>query len=192
MRKIHGNNILWILGATLLGLLLVFLMLFKLILPGMWNFLVVNEAPKASDVIIVLSGDTGRVKYGIELFQAGYADNILFAGGAASSMRRQAVAEGIEETRILVDNRSNSTFENAENSADIMKAHGLNTAIVVTSGYHTKRASVIFEHFFPRPDLTICAVPDGPSADNWWKDRHTFMAAVFEYLKFVWYFLFER
>jgi len=167
-------------------------MLLKLILPGIWNFLLLDEEPRQSDVIIVLSGDTGRFEYGLDLYKKRYSDYILFAGGAAPSMRRQALSSGIEEDHILLDSRSNSTFENARNSVAIMRDNNLKYAIVVTSGYHTKRASVIFGDFLPRSDLTICAIPGGPTRDNWWKDKETIMAVVSEYLKLIYHYLFER
>jgi len=182
----------WVPALIIIGLILVGFMAYKLILPDMWNFLYVNEAPQKADVIIVLSGDTGRLEYGVELFKEGYAGHIIFSGGAASSMRRDAISMGIADDRILLDRRSNSTFENAKNSMGIMQANQLKTAIVVTSGYHTKRSDIIFTHFLPESDVTICAVPDGANANNWWKDSHTSTAVISEYLKLVYYYLFEK
>lgn len=192
MLNTRRSKIFFILIAISIGLFGIWLMVFKLILPGIWNFLFVDEAPRQSDAIIVLSGNKGRLEYGIELYRADYAKYILFAGGGAPSMKRQAISLGIEEDRILTDSRSTSTFENAKNSAEIMQAHELKSAIIVTSGYHTKRAGIIFDDFFPRSDLTICAVPDGPTQDNWWRDGETVVAVISEYLKCLYHYLFER
>lgn len=192
MRNITGIQILLAIIILAFGSLCIWLMIFKLILPGIWNFLIVDEAPKPSDVIIVLSGDEGRFEYGLELYQADYAEYILFAGGAAQSMGRLAVAAGIDAAHILLDRKSNSTFENAQNSLEIMQANKLGTAIIVTSKYHTKRTSLIFSRFIPRSDLTICAVPDGSTPENWWKNRRTATLVVLEYFKLVWHFLFEN
>lgn len=192
MLRISGIQVLLVTVTILVGLLFIWIMVFKLILPGLWNFLILDEAPRTSDVIIVLSGDEGRLEYGLELFKADYADYILFAGGAAQSMRRMAIAAGIEDSRILVDRKSNSTFENAQNSFGIMQAAKLRTAIIVTSGYHTRRASIIFSGFIQRSNLTICAAPDNYMPDNWWKYRRMAMLVISEYFKLVWHFLFER
>ena len=106
----------------------------------MWDFLVVDEVPQRSDVIIVLSGDKGRVEYGIELYKQGYADFILLSGGVeAKSMERTALSEGVAEDHILLDSKSGTTYENACNSTDIMQSHNLRSAIIVTSAYHTRR-----------------------------------------------------
>jgi len=189
MSKILDNKKLRVLIIVLAGLLISWLLIFRLALPSMWNFLLVDETPRFSDVIIVLSGDTGRAEYGIELYKSGYAKNILFAGGAAQSMKRQAMSAGIEEDRILLDRKSGTTYENARNCAAIMQAREVKSAIVVTSGYHTKRASIIFAQFFARSDLTICAVP---TPGDWWKDGNMAKAVILEYLKLAWHFLFER
>lgn len=184
---------LWAIISIVLILVFIAGLASRLILPNMWNFLVVNEIPKPSDVIIVLSGDTGRVEHGVRLYQLGYADKILFTGGASRNMSRQAISLGVAEDHILVERKSHTTFENARNSWEMMQAQGFKSAIVVTSAYHTKRASIIFAQFFPRPDLTICSVPyDLSTSDNWLKDRNIAMAVIIEYLKLAWHYLFER
>ena len=184
---------LWVAISILLVLVLFLTLVFCFVLPNMWNFLVVNEQPKASDVIIVLSGDTGRLEYGVKLFQQGYADRLLCTGGGARAMQREAIAMGIPEDDILVERRSHSTFENATNSWQMMQEQGLKTAIVVTSAYHTRRASIIFGQFIPKQDLTVCAVPDTTwTSGNWWKDRAMASTVVSEYLKLVYHYLFER
>ena len=176
----------------IIGLVASGALLFFLALPEMWNFLVVSQPPRHADVIIVLSGDTGRAEYGIQLYQEGYADTMLFAGGAAQSMRREAIDMGVPEDHILLDRRSHSTFENAENSASIMQEQGLTTAILVTSAYHTRRAGIIFSGFIPEADLTVCAVPTTTTGKDWWRNSRTADYVILEYLKLVWHYLFER
>lgn len=192
MSRIFENRLVWLVISIILVLSIIWLLLFRLIIPGMWKFLVVDEMPEQSDVIIVLSGDTGRVEYGVELYQSGYADNILFAGGAAQSMKQQAISLGLNEGHILLDRKSHTTFENARNSAMIMEAQKLKSAIIVTSAYHTKRAGIIFSQFIPRSDLTICSVPDNSSAKDWWKDSYLATVVILEYLKLIWHYLFEK
>ena len=168
-------------------------LVFRLALPNIWNFLVVNEVPKLSDVIIVLSGDPGRAEHGVRLFQLGYANKILLTGNGAPRMRRQAMSLGVTEDHILIEDKSNTTFGNARNSLEIMRTQGFKSAIVVTSPYHTKRASIIFDHFFQGLDLTICSIPyDSFTPDNWWKVKRIAKFVITEYMKLVWHYLFER
>ena len=168
-------------------------LVYDLLLKKLWNFLIVNEEPKTADVIIILSGEIDRVEHGIRLYQQGYADKLFFTGRVAHFMGRQAVFSGVAEDHILIENKSHTTFGNAKNSLEIMQTQGFKSAIVVTSPYHTRRASIIFGQLFRGLDLTICSVPyDSSTSDNWWKDRYTATAVITEYMKLVWHYLFER
>lgn len=159
----------------------------------MWNLLIVNEEPKPVDVIIVLSGGEDRVEHGVRLYQQGYANKILFTGGGSQKMKEQAMSLGIKEDQILLEGKSRTTFENAKYSIEIIRAQGFQSAIIVTSPTHTRRANIIFSQFFKGVDLTICSVPyDLSIADKWWKDRNTAEVVITEYLKLIWHYLFER
>ena len=170
-----------------------FIFNFGSILTNMGNFLIVNQAPQKSDVIIILNGDsTGRrVAYGAELYHEGYAYKILLTG-AGEVMMQQALSQGISESDILLEAKSTTTFENAEYSLKIAQNQGYKSAIVVTSPYHTRRSSIIFTKFFKGIDLTICPVPYDPAmAQSWWKDSNSREFVISEYLKLVWHYLFE-
>ncbi len=59
----------------------------------------------------------------------------------AEAMRRALVDRGVDEERILVEDRSTSTLENLTFSKEILTENGLGTsAIVVSEGYHMYRA----------------------------------------------------
>ena len=166
----------------------------------MEKFLIVNEEPKPVDVIIVLGGGTKeRVGHGVRLYQSGYADKILLTGGSrweiaiAEIMERQALSLGVTKDDILLEKESLSTYENAKYTLEIMRAEKFKSAILVTSPYHSKRASIIFQRFFKGIDLTTCPVPyDSSKTSKWWKDRYRARDIVSEYLKLVWYYLFTR
>jgi uncharacterized SAM-binding protein YcdF (DUF218 family) len=166
---------------------------YNFLLGGIWNFLVVDEKPRPADVIIVISGAPGRVEHGVSLFQQGYADKILFSGGGARNMGRQAMSLGVPADHILLETRSYTTFTNAKYSLEVMQDQGLKSAILVTSSFHTRRASIIFHEFFKGLELTVSAAPyDSVNASNWWKNRDAVMFVVSEYLKLVYHYLFER
>jgi uncharacterized SAM-binding protein YcdF (DUF218 family) len=163
------------------------------LLENMWNFLVVDEEPERADVIIVLSAGTDRVAQGVKLFQSGYAERILFSGSGSNRMKNQAISLGVPADRILMEVKSGTTFENAKFSLEIMHSQGFNSAIVVTSAYHTRRSGIIFHQVFRGLDVTICAAPFAPSTpENWWKDSVLTSDVVTEYLKLIWHYLFER
>jgi uncharacterized SAM-binding protein YcdF (DUF218 family) len=164
----------------------------EVILSSMCNYLVVNEEPKKSDVIIVISGGPGRVEHGAKLYHEGYADWLLLSG-SSPLMLRQAKALGVPEDRILVENKSMTTYGNAKYSEEIMQAQGFKSAILVTSPFHTRRAGMIFHQFFSEYDLTVCSIPYDPSiCGRWWKDKMTTALVISEYLKLGYYYVFER
>jgi uncharacterized SAM-binding protein YcdF (DUF218 family) len=179
------KGIFWIIISSIcLILILVTGFEYNNILKSVWNFLVVNDEPKPADVIIVLSGGTDRIEEGVILFNLGYASKILFSGDGSTDMANQAESLGVPQNNILIENNSESTFENAKFSAAIMKAHGFKSAIVVTSPYHTRRASILFAHFFSGWNLTICSVPfPSSNASNWWKNPYLERTVISEYVK---------
>lgn len=64
----------------------------------------------------------------------------------AEAMRRALVDRGVDEDRILVEDRSTSTLENLTFSKELLAENGLGTsAIVVSEGYHMYRALRVAE-----------------------------------------------
>ncbi|MBS6445154.1 MAG: YdcF family protein [Ruminococcus sp.] len=63
----------------------------------------------------------------------------------AQCMKEYLVSKGISESRIIMEDKSTSTFENFKFSKDILKERNLptDTITVVTDGYHQLRASMI-------------------------------------------------
>lgn len=123
-----------------------------------------REAPdERYDVIIVLgSGLTRRgapgpalirrSREGAELWQAGYAPNIICTGGVsayatrseADGCREILLREGVAPAAISLEERSRSTEENALYAGEIMRANGWHNALIVSDAYHLLRAEWIF------------------------------------------------
>jgi len=88
-----------------------------------------------------------RARCGTALLRDGRARFLVACGGVvshppteASWIRRIALEAGVPDARILVDELSRDTFENALASADLLRRHGLRTAFVVSDRYHLPRA----------------------------------------------------
>lgn len=106
---------------------------------------------KADAVIVVSGGDTiARTQAGIDMYKRGWADAVVFSGAAqdktgpsnAAAMRAQALDERVPEQAIFVDEYSETTQQNAENLATLFTEKGWKEVILVTSGYHQRRASL--------------------------------------------------
>ena len=150
------------------------------VLVAVGHWLDVSDPLAKADAIIAISGDTGaRTDTAVALWKQGYAPLLIFSGGSsdpqsvasAELMKRSAVAAGVPANAIAVEGASATTEENAERVAELMKARGLVSAILVTSPYHQRRAAMLFEREFGRASLTFTNHPaDDPDWDPnlWW------------------------
>jgi uncharacterized SAM-binding protein YcdF (DUF218 family) len=163
-----------------LGGFLVGLAIACLFFVGIGHVLAVEDPLAPSDVIVAHTGDTGaRTETAVDLWKRKYAPLILFAGAAEDPnsvasgeiMKREAVSLGVPDSAILVEPSSNTTEQNARLVADLMKAHGLRSAILVTSPYHQRRAANLFAQTFGADALTFSNYPArDPDWDpnTWW------------------------
>lgn len=113
-----------------------------------------DKCRKADAVVVVSGGDTtARTDAGIHLVKSGWADTLIFSGAAqdttgpsnAAAMKKHALEAGVSEAAIIVDENALNTQQNAQNTDEIMKRHGFTNVILVTSGYHQRRASLEFQ-----------------------------------------------
>jgi uncharacterized SAM-binding protein YcdF (DUF218 family) len=150
-------------------------------LAGVGHYLAIADPIAHADAIIAISGDTGaRTDTAVILWKQGYAPVIIFSGASqdpqsvalAEPMKRAAVAAGVPADAIVIEPESATTEENATNVAELMHARNLRTAILVTSPYHQRRASILFEREFDRRGgITFRNHPaDDPDwdANVWW------------------------
>lgn len=168
----------FIAGFALGALVMVLLGVSGLVAVG--HALRVQDPLERADAIIAISGDTGpRVRAAVALWKEGYAEMLIFAGGALDPaspssgelMKRQAIALGVPDEAILVEPESKTTDENAERVAVLMEEAGLKSAILVTSAFHQRRASMHFAREFEPRRLTFLNRPaDDPDWDPtlWW------------------------
>lgn len=130
------------------------------------------------DAIVAISGgDTmARASEAINLYKAGWANTLIFSGAAvdttgpsnASEMRQLAIQAGVPEASIYIDEKADSTKQNAENSQIIFAKLNIKKIILVTSGYHQRRANLEFEKY--TQNVTILNHPSSSDKDwsSWW------------------------
>jgi len=145
--------------SLLLGIFLV------LIVPCLSNPCRGVDKLKKFDVIIVLGNPAtddckpglimkNRVEKGVELFNLGFANKILFTGSSvrnscteADVMAEYAILKGVPRANILKEKRANNTYQNAYFSIALMKKHNYKSAAIVTSKPHINRACLVFSKF---------------------------------------------
>lgn len=113
-----------------------------------------GQCAKVDAIVTVSGGDTpARTSEAIKLYKHGWADKLVFSGAAqdktgpsnAEAMRRQAVADGVPESAIIVEEASETTRENAEETQELLTQQDIGTVILVTSAYHQRRAGLEFK-----------------------------------------------
>lgn len=113
-----------------------------------------SDTCRAADAIVVVSGgDTiARTDEAIQLYQAGWAKYIVFSGAAADKdgpsnakvMREHALSRGVPANATIIEDQSETTKQNAEQVKERLEQADITDIILVTSGYHLRRASLEF------------------------------------------------
>ncbi len=186
------------------GVLFLFILV-GLLTVDMWasliaRFLVVNETPQRSDMIIIPSGtdNGGRIRYGVTLYKKGFAPRILLSGSSylwgetkIDLMKVYTHLLGVPERDIFVDHDSGSTVENAIFAKDIAKKSGCRSVLVVTSPTHSRRTKMVFQKYFPKEiRVTVSCDLSTFEVNGWWKLPETAREVSYEYFVFLWYGLF--
>lgn len=126
-----------------------------------------------SSIILVLTGDSGRLEYGLELL-AGNQDNILFISGVGknvtiSDILRQIPEtipeerrKQINETRIITGNKAENTIGNAAEIREWLQSFSAQhqeykNIVLVTSSYHMPRSLLELSEVIP--EISIIPAP---------------------------------
>lgn len=113
---------------------------------------IAEGAPDLSGVGAPLDEMTARLVTAVRL-QKKLGTPVIVSGGKlfehqaaeAPVVRRFLADLGVPPGKILVEERSRNTHENAMNSARICREQGFRAPVVVTSAYHMRRAMLCFE-----------------------------------------------
>ncbi len=116
-----------------------------------------NDRTETADVAVVLGSKVmpdgtpsprlkARLDRGIELYRDNRVAFVLVSGGTGKEgfseglvMRDYAVAQGVPQDRVIMDEFGNTTRATAENAARMMQERGLTTAIAVSQYFHITR-----------------------------------------------------
>lgn len=152
------------------------------------TFLTVDRPVAKADVIVVLGGETlNRSSRAIELFQRGAASHILISGaGDAELIERRLLAAGIPRSAVAKEASSATTWENAILTARVLRSTHARRVILVTSWFHTRRASATFRHVMPEIEFFPAAARQDWSTHVHYKVERIRTLSR-EYLKLFWY-----
>jgi uncharacterized SAM-binding protein YcdF (DUF218 family) len=166
------------------------------------EFWIVDDAPEASDVIIVLSGDNYdavRAARAAALFRAGLAPHVVATGRALRSyasttelMKRDLVDHGVPAASVIpLTHHADDTREEAAAVSEFVASHGWKKVLLVTSNYHTRRSEYVYERTLPPgTQLRVISAPDTEyDPQSWWRTREglkLFLQEAGGYLAALW------
>lgn len=167
---------------------------------GKW--LVVDD-PRPSDVIVVLAGETDhRPAHALELLRQGYAQQVLIDVPVASKIydtSQMQIAEKYvrslpEAPAVGVCPIAGLSTRDESHDVEQCLAHKPGTRILlVTSGFHTRRALSIFRHELRGKTFSVAAARDETQfGTRWWAHRQWAKTCVDEWLRFIWWNAVER
>ncbi len=177
-------------------------------------FLIVDQAPRAADAIVVLSGSfPDRILEAVDLYDAGRAGEIVLCREPENAGYRALRERGVEVPRIYENNRSvalqlgvpaeaitvldraaGSTYSEARVVLRYLLDKQARSLLLVTSKFHTRRAGTIYRHL-AGGGLRVITRPTRYGAfdpEHWWKDRMSIRRLLIEYQKLILFHVFDR
>lgn len=196
-RRFRGvRRVLLIAVVVLVALALV---AWRPVLTGLGRFLIVDEPPVPSDVVVVSGGDVDRIAYGIELVQGGTAPRLLvlvspsdcpdFWGFRCDQfIVRRLLEMGLRKEQITIEERPHSTHTDAVYTRQDMEREGLASAVVISDPFHMRRISWAWRRVFADTDmrLTFTSIPferTGMRLEGWWTREEELLFVFQEYIK---------
>lgn len=126
--------------------------------------LIDNEAVLRSDAIVCLEGDgLNRLEFSAKLFKEKLAKKVLITGGfnnlpfaiPAEKMAKELVKMGVPAKNIIVENESQNTYQQGQETMKIVKKKKWKKVILVASHFHQLRAFLTFLKAMQRAGLKI-------------------------------------
>ena len=175
--------------------------------------LISQTEPRRADALVVLGGASTyveRTHHAARLFGEGRAPKLLLTndglrGGWSQEKQRnpffvERTAEelqraGVPAERIeVLPEVASSTYEEAVLLREYAAEHKLRSVLVVTSGYHSRRALWTLRRVLGESpvEVGLSAVAPGqqtPRAATWWLHRRGWQVVAGEYLKLIYYWL---
>jgi uncharacterized SAM-binding protein YcdF (DUF218 family) len=128
-----------------------------------------------------------RSVYAVDVWREGHVRRIVLSGDPQTidSMRTWIVGQGVPSTALTIENRSQTTRENALFTAELLRGVP-GPYILLTSDIHMRRAQAVFQ----KAGVAVLSrpAPDAFKRTNDWRNRwRVFLDIVAEAIKIVYY-----
>ena len=148
------------------------------------SWLVVEDKAQQAGVAVVLGGGGGsRLRKGVSLYDAGVVKQLLLVDRKKGDWMH--IADHlcpeckIEGKDVVFLEGSVNTFSDAALVAKYCSELGVNSMLVVTDPYHSRRAQLIFKTEFKGTNMKVSVVNSGDYVgklspyEKWWQDNRT-------------------
>jgi len=182
------------------------------------NWLVKKDKPLHADAMVVLMGSIpDRVLQAADIYNEGLTQKVIMVEAGQSGNERELKERGAKvsnrtrqsrkieislgipaDSIVILPGGATSTQMEAIIVREYIKQEpGLDTLLLVTSSYHTRRASMIFRSAFSKAGIPvhIIFIPSKYSnfnGDNWWKSKDAIEIIFMEYIKIVNFIVLEK
>jgi uncharacterized SAM-binding protein YcdF (DUF218 family) len=167
-----------------------------------------NPEVQKLNSIVVLAGARGRIAEAAQVWvdlKALYAKSgdtqsqlpILYLSGLGAGASIQTleklvkpeIFEQIDPERVLIENLSLNTVENARMLSRTVKERGWDHILLMTSSYHMRRARLIMEHVLGREIQigTLSIAPETFDVKSWRDSQFGVEVTLQEYLKYLYF-----
>ena len=166
------------------------------------KFLVVDN-PQKADAILVLAGETDRrPARAVELMQQGYASRVIldvpqneriFGNSDLQLAEAWIKAQSQPQAFSICSISGLSTKAESFESAECLRRAGARTVLMVTSDFHTRRASSIYRKEQPEFAFSVAAATaPAQFGANWWRHRQWAKVNLEEWFRLIWWECVDR
>ena len=208
--KVGGRSL------KILGFILLLFFVWLFLAPFLAKSLIIEKTLESADAIVVLGGShtyVERTQKAAEIYNRGVAPKIYLTDDGEQSgwsqteqrnppfvelARKSLISQGVPAENIeILEPRVSGTIDEARILSEKAKSVQLNSLLIVTSAYHTRRAFGTFQKVFDEKNQTtqlgITSPPTGeqtPPPYRWWLSRFGWQFVAGEYVKSIAYWVY--
>ncbi len=164
------------------------------------SWLVVTGEVHKADIGVVLGGGGGsRLRKGLALYDEGRVDRLVLVGKSKDNwayiQNNLCLDCSIEGKDVSILEGSVDTMTDAFLISEFYPSQNINSILIVTDPYHTRRALLIFKSVLKGSGVKISIESSGdydkniPPDENWWRDNSTLSVIWGELGKIVAFYL---
>jgi uncharacterized SAM-binding protein YcdF (DUF218 family) len=182
---------------------------------GSW-LVKVDEQMQADAIVILMGSISDRVIQAIDLYKQRMAEKVIIVEESMGPLcelekrgahllsksdqtRNAFITLGIPPDSIIVlpGNATSTQMEAIIIRKYLLNKPSIDTILLVSSSYHTRRSSMIFKTAFNKAGMPIHVI-SSPSvytnfdAERWWRTKDGIHTVLLEYLKTVNFLVFEK